>query len=226
MFASISLILLSAPIATPPLQQPVTTVLGPKAYRDGDVVEIREVTATSSRLEQGDSVTVKGRVHLQSQMRAKLCLYVTATQGAGSGKTDPAQCTIVSQGQSDFELKTTIRNRGVLHVTFYDQDSGRPLGGTYFGTVKQMTDIADWDVSYYLSDSDDHSQKLLKKLQMLQQLQPTTQSMLGIEFQVPRGYRYVRIDSSSTDPRMVTISAGNDFQYSLERVPTSSQNDD
>jgi hypothetical protein len=58
----------------PPIQEPVATRLGPKAYRDGDVIEITNVTATSAKLEQGDSVTVTGRVRLSSQQAADLCL--------------------------------------------------------------------------------------------------------------------------------------------------------
>ncbi len=57
-------------LAAPPVQRSVSPVLGPKLFRDGDVIEITDVTATSPRLEQGDTVTVKGRVRLDSCQQA------------------------------------------------------------------------------------------------------------------------------------------------------------
>jgi RNA polymerase sigma factor (sigma-70 family) len=135
----------------PPRQMPAATVLGPKAFRDGDVIEITDVQATSPKLEQGDSLTVRGRVRLASHDVADLALYVTQTEGDGKDETDPAQTTQVKRGQSHFELKATIRHRGYLHVTLYDQ-SGKPFGGVYFGTAKQMKQIESWSLEYYLDD--------------------------------------------------------------------------
>jgi hypothetical protein len=142
--------MVSTAIAGPPAQDSITTVLGPKAYRDGDVIEITDVTATSGRLEQGDSLTVRGRFRLESHEAARLCLFVTQTEGDGKEETDPAQTMLVSNGLGEFTLKTTIKHRGVLHVTMYDPSSGKPIGGTYFGTAEQMKAIANWDVNYYL----------------------------------------------------------------------------
>jgi hypothetical protein len=77
------LLLCSALVAAPPAQMPAPTVLGPKVFRDGDVVEITDVRATSTRLEPGDSSTIRGRVRLASQDQARLCLYLTQTEGNG-----------------------------------------------------------------------------------------------------------------------------------------------
>jgi hypothetical protein len=140
----------SAGAGQPPHQTPVATMLGPKAYRDGDVVEIMDVTATSSKLEQGDSLTVTGRVRLKSQQTASLCLSVTQTEGDGYDVGDGTESVHIKQGQHDFVLKITIKHRGVLHLTMYDPKLGRPIGGTYFGTAEQMKKIADWNVAYYL----------------------------------------------------------------------------
>jgi hypothetical protein len=144
------LILTSTAIAGAPLQDSVSVKLGPKKYRDGDAIEISNVTATSPRLEQGDTVTVRGRVRLESRKMADLCLYLTQTEGNGLEETDPTQTTRVSTGLHDFVLKTTIKHRGVLHVTLYDPGAGKPIGGTYFGTAAQMKRVTNWDVSYYL----------------------------------------------------------------------------
>jgi hypothetical protein len=148
----LTLVLTSTILAAPPAQDSVQIILGPKAYRDGDVIEITDVTATSRNLEQGDSVIVRGRVRLDSRSSARLCLFLTQTQGDGSEETDPGQTKSVSKGIASFELKATIKHRGVLHLTLYDSTSGKPFGGTYFGTVDQMTRVANWNVDYYLSD--------------------------------------------------------------------------
>src|SRR5262249_998591 len=67
----------SLALAAPPVQHSINVALGPKAYRDGDVIEITEVTATSDRLEQGDSITARGRVRLDSRSSGNLCLFLT-----------------------------------------------------------------------------------------------------------------------------------------------------
>lgn len=183
----LALVMASTAIAGPPAQNSISTMLGPKAYRDGDVVEITDVTATSQQLEQGDSVTVTGCFRLESCETAKLCLYLTQTVGNGKSETDPTQTMLVRKGHGEFTLKTTIKHRGVLHVTFYDPSSGKPIGGTYFGTADQMKSIANWDVNYYLS-SDHESRKpgrkkteieraieqLQRRVQMLERYHPET----------------------------------------------------
>lgn len=148
----LALAITSAAWAAPPAQNSITPVLGPKAFHDGDVIEILDVTATSPRLEPGDSVTVKGRVRLDSRDSAKLCLLLTQTEGDGLEETDASQTLSVSRGLQDFELKITIKHRGMLHLTLYDEDSGKSFGGTYFGTEGQMKSIADWDLSYYFHE--------------------------------------------------------------------------
>ena len=144
------LLISSSIFAAPPTRLSVPTVLGPKAFRDGDVIEITDVRATSPKLEQGDSVTVRGRVRLASQDRAQLGLYLTQTEGGDSAETDPSQWGQVKRGLGEFELKATIKHRGVLHLTLYD-GSGKPFGGVYFGTARQMKRIEGWSLDYYLA---------------------------------------------------------------------------
>ncbi|SFI46209.1 hypothetical protein [Planctomicrobium piriforme] len=147
----ICLVATSFAVAAGPTQSSVQTVLGPKAFHDGDVIEITDVKATSPRLEQGDSVTVQGRFRLESRPAADLSLYLTQTKGDGSEETDSRQILRVNRGSGEFELKLTIKHQGVLHLTYYDAVSGKPVGGVYFGTPKQMEQCAGWDVSYYVS---------------------------------------------------------------------------
>jgi hypothetical protein len=139
-------------LAAAPTQSSVPTALGPKAFRDGDVIEITDVQATSPRLEQGDSLTVRGRVRLQSQDQAQLGLYLTQTEGDGREETDASQTVSVKRGREDFELKVTIKHRGALHLTLYNA-SGQPFGGVYFGTSAQMKKIEDWSLGYDLADN-------------------------------------------------------------------------
>jgi hypothetical protein len=144
-------LLLCSPLAAaPPTQMSAPTVLGPKAFRDGDVVEITDVRATSPKLEPGDSITVRGRVRLASQDQARLCLYLTQTEGDGTEESDASQEVAVKRGLGTFELKATVKHRGVLHLTLYGR-SGQPFGGVYFGTAAQMKRIEDWSVDYYLA---------------------------------------------------------------------------
>ena len=143
-------LLTSLAFAAPPIQESVAPALGPKLFRDGDVIEITDVTATSRNLEQGDSVTVKGRARLSSCDSADLCLFLTQTVGNGSEETDRCQTMKVKKGIQDFELKIMIKHQGVLHVTFYREADGRPFGGTYFGTPEQMKRVSTMDLRYYL----------------------------------------------------------------------------
>jgi hypothetical protein len=135
----------------------VESVLGPKLYRDGDVIEINDVFSTSPRLEHGDTVTVKGRVRLGSRKNAKLTLFVMRIKGHGRAELDATQEALVSEGLQDFELKVTITHEGVLHLALYDTITGRSFGGTYFGTPDQMKKIADWNLDYYLFDDRDRT---------------------------------------------------------------------
>jgi hypothetical protein len=91
---------------------------------------------------------------LASQEQARLCLYLTQTGSTGQGETDPSQEVQVKRGLGQFELKATVKHRGVLHVTLYNQ-SGRPFGGVYFGTPAQMKRIEGWSLDYYLSAARD-----------------------------------------------------------------------
>lgn len=156
--ALLCLVLLTTPglaapaLAAPPSLSSVETTLGPKLYRDGDVIEITDVHATSPKLEQGDTVVVKGRVRLQSQPEAQLCLYLTQTKSNSGTEVNASQQTDVSRGLQDFELKITIKHQGALHLTLYHPETGRPFGGVYFGTPDQMKDIENWSLEYYLKD--------------------------------------------------------------------------
>jgi hypothetical protein len=148
----LAVVALAAALGAGPAQESVQVALGPKAFRDGDVIEITDVTATSAKLEQGDTVTVRGRVRLDSRSAATLSLYLTQTEGDGLEETDAAQLKEIGRGLTTFELKATIKHRGALHLSLYDLQTGKSLGGVYFGTAEQMQKIAGWDVGWMLGD--------------------------------------------------------------------------
>ena len=147
-------------VYTPPgALKPVILTFGPQAFRKGDRIEITEVKSTSHDLKLGDIVTVKGKGILKSFETANLCLYLTSKNKPKDGTANLipngpwVRSKIVSEGEFEFELATTVTDNGYLHLTFYGEKgakTGKPLGGVYFGTKEQMDAIKEWDVSYYL----------------------------------------------------------------------------
>ncbi|MEX2578442.1 MAG: hypothetical protein WD342_05230 [Verrucomicrobiales bacterium] len=121
--------------------QEVSVKLGPKKFLDGDVVRIDSVRSTSPKLEVGDQVTVTGMYRLDSQPAAKLALYLTQIESDGIEETDAGQIVSAKRGWHEFTASITIKHRGHLHLTFYDDSTGTPFGGVYFGTPEQV-DVA------------------------------------------------------------------------------------
>ena len=132
----------------------IQVTLGVKFFSDGDSITITEVKATSPDLKTGDKVIVKGRYTLSSNPKASLSLFVTDTKGPGKGEIRPEQNVGISKGQGEFELSTTLEYGGYLHITFYSVADGKPFGGLYFGTAKQMEEIKHWDLRrWYTAES-------------------------------------------------------------------------
>ncbi|MCB1230464.1 MAG: hypothetical protein KDN19_09375 [Verrucomicrobiae bacterium] len=131
-------LVLMGPGTAAPLMESVPVKLGPKSFRDGDVIQILEVESTSPRLEQGDMVTVRGKYRLVSEPSAILALFLTQTKGDGHEETDPSQTVAAVGGWHDFEATILVKHRGFLHLSFYDKVKGNGFGGVYFGTVDQV----------------------------------------------------------------------------------------
>ncbi len=147
-----------------PLMESVPVKLGPKAFRDGDVIQILEVESTSPKLEQGDSVVVRGRYRLDSEESAMLSLCLTHSEGNGIEEADATQTLPAAAGWHEFELSILIMRRGILHLTFHGQEEGRPFGGVYFGTVEQMARadhglVAHYDVGAVVFAADEKPEK-------------------------------------------------------------------
>lgn len=129
----------------------VTVKLGPKSFRDGDVIRIDSVESTSPRLEIGDQVTIHGKYRLDSQDDATLALYLTQTKGDGTEETDPGQIVNAKRGWHEFSAAITIKHKGFLHLTFYDNTTGSPFGGVYFGTPDQISSGVPVSIDHYKS---------------------------------------------------------------------------
>lgn len=127
-------------------QEFIEFVEGVNFFRQGDSITITQVKATSPELKSGDKVTVNGRYTLSSTPIASLSLYATDTKGPGKAKTFPTQNKAINKGEGEFELSITLQYDGYLHVTFYSIPAGKPFGGVYFGTAKQMEDIKEWKI--------------------------------------------------------------------------------
>lgn len=123
--------------------------IGPQLFRDGDSIKIEEVKASSSKFEIGESVRVKGTYTLESHPDAKICIFVTQTEGDGKSKILPGQQLEIMKGEGAFELSIDIKHEGYLHVTFYPTN-GSGFGGVYFGESTQMKEIKDWTLDWYL----------------------------------------------------------------------------
>lgn len=126
--------------------------VGPQLFRDGDSIEIKEVKASSSRFEIGETVTVKGTYTLESHPDAQISIFVTQAEGDGKSEVLPGQQLRIKEGEGEFELSIEIRHEGYLHVTFYPTDGGIGFGGVYFGKSKQMKEIKDWTLDWYLGE--------------------------------------------------------------------------
>jgi len=125
--------------------------IGPQLFRDGDSIKIEEVKASSSKFEVGESVTVKGTYTLESHPDARISIFVTQTEGDGKSEILPGQQLEIKEGMGEFELSIDIRHKGYLHVTFYPKN-GSGFGGVYFGKSKQMKEIKDWTLDWYLGE--------------------------------------------------------------------------
>ena len=145
--ASLCILWTASVFSDPAVQQKIIQVTeGVKFFRDGDSITITEVKATSSDLKVGDKVIVKGRYTLSSRPKATLSLFATETKGPGTEETRPEQKIGISAGKGELELSIMLKYDGYLHITFYAVPDGKPFGGLYFGTAKQMKEIKQWDL--------------------------------------------------------------------------------
>lgn len=133
--------------ATPANAKKMKFVIGPRAFRKGDKIEIQEVWSQRGTLAKGDTVKVKGTFTLRSTPTATLAFYVTASSPADA--YGPGLERQVKAGAAvPFEMERRITCDGHLHLGLYPAGGGNVLGTIYFGTEAQMKEIADWQESW------------------------------------------------------------------------------
>ena len=144
-----SIIAVSVTASASVQKEVVPVELGAKSFSDGDVIQIIKVLSSSERLEQGDVVTVRGKYRLDSVESANLFLLLTQTKSDGKAEIDKLQKVKAKRGWHQFEATVTVKHQGFLHLTFYDNETGAPFGGVYFGTPSQMANAKGISVEHY-----------------------------------------------------------------------------
>ena len=123
--------------------------VGPTFFKPNDAIVIKQIAASSLDFKPGDTVIVRGMYRLNSRPAAKIGLYVTRKDRVAF-KRNPQQMKLVTSGRGHFQLKIVIPASGYLHLGFYLGDQGQSFGTTYFGSKRQMQEIANWDLSHYM----------------------------------------------------------------------------
>lgn len=122
-----------------PQVEPVAFHLGPKWFREKDLIELVEVSASSAKMEKGDTVTVKGRCRAGSLRDAMLVLRVIDDAGKEAQGAGAVLKLAPGEGEQAFELTCAIREVGYLRVALHPGgERTTPVGGVYFGTAQQM----------------------------------------------------------------------------------------
>ncbi|MDF1838180.1 MAG: hypothetical protein P1V35_09950 [Planctomycetota bacterium] len=115
---------------------PMEYEIGASDFPFGDHITIDRVLASSSHLLEGTTLTVHGTYDLRSRDEATLYLGTTATEDVERKPKPEGELpnhSKVLQGQGSFVMQHTIPGPGYPHVTFYDLETGKPFGGSYFG---------------------------------------------------------------------------------------------
>ncbi|MEZ0275136.1 MAG: hypothetical protein ACAH88_09540, partial [Roseimicrobium sp.] len=132
----------TSPGSTGPQTTVVPFRLGPKKFAGPDLIELLEVRSTSSNLEKGDTVIVKGRCRLGSRDEAALRLSVTPAKGEGALEQNTLPTASMKRGINPFELTFTVPQQGHMKVSLSPVEGGDAFGEVYFGTQEQMDEAA------------------------------------------------------------------------------------
>ena len=117
----------------------VSFVIDKQQFKNGDSIVIDQVLATSSKLDVGAKVTVRGHYQLASADKASLGLFVTHRSPADADASAPSQVKQVETASGSFELSCEITYVGDLHVSFYPASHGEAFGGVYFSSAPQKS---------------------------------------------------------------------------------------
>lgn len=106
-----------------------------RAFREGDAIEVRQVTGTVPKFQVGGTYRVTGVCRQHTLKSATLYVGNTAERGepaivpvAGSSLSMP-----LPPGVTEFDVTFTLRRPGLVHVTIYDMDSQDKHNNAYAG---------------------------------------------------------------------------------------------
>ena len=110
-----------------------------QGFLENDWIEITEILGSSSKIETGQTYTIKGKYKLASHDQAMLHIYAT------NGQTRSVQGPVLKRGTGDFTRTFTYQEDGWLHLSFYPAEGGSSFGNLYFaekGFNQQVPDIS------------------------------------------------------------------------------------
>ncbi|MFT5199371.1 MAG: hypothetical protein ACI87O_002040 [Planctomycetota bacterium] len=114
---------------------PLDIEIGASDYPFGDGIEIESVASSTGRIEGESVLTVRGTYDLSSRDSATLYLGTTSTSSAiVTPRSAVKNSSVIKKGAGQFVLEHTVPGPGYPHVTFYDLETGKPFGGSYFGS--------------------------------------------------------------------------------------------
>lgn len=119
-----------------------TFAAGNSAFRPGDSIRIVSVKRSA------DLLTVTAEYDLASQEKADLHLYVTSMEK--SPVFDARQATVVVKGHGRITLHHPSPPKGQPHLTFYDPQSHRAIGGLYFGTAEEAAESRRYNLDHMI----------------------------------------------------------------------------
>ena len=132
------------PITTPPTATPISPIntsgltvvpftTSRNQFESGDSITIQQVLSSSSGMQPGDIVVVRGEYNLQSRATALLMISLTVNAPGATETVAPNSRKDIAAGSGTFELAYEIRQPGSLHLSFYPLGvSGSSFGGIYF----------------------------------------------------------------------------------------------
>lgn len=141
-----ALVLVTARLAkpTPANTSPKDFTPGKSTFRPGDSLRIRQVQRSNGFM------TVTADYDLASADRARLSLHITSLKSNAGIKTSHTQSQTVTRGKGTVILHHPDIYEGLPHLTFYSPETGKAIGGLYFGTPEEAAASQKLDLSYML----------------------------------------------------------------------------
>lgn len=126
------------------ISQPVGFEVGGSDLGEQDQIIITQLRGTSDTMRAGNLYEIKGAYQLGSYKHAKLSTFVTTNGPSAPTPIQKTQEMLVDRGSGSFTLYLYMWQDGNPHVSFYSTETGKSLGGIYFGTGKSVLKKVAW----------------------------------------------------------------------------------